>query len=348
MQKEVGINFYRIAKCGYYCRGGPDAEFGDPTAALSELHRWITTNPPTVRETQTFNAAGDGSILPVYCYGIQRAVNGRDYLLTTWNETDSANGQFAGLHTDQAAGNADVDATRIPAGTIAGFPTYFWLIPDQRLLATIRFENRLNGRQGLDLYVRGFLERFSCWARTENAQPRSPNVRIVGYARAPDGEPEKLRPDFQSAPIRKQGEIDLIRADRDRIRKIIRTDEYQMGRTEPQNLLRTALRALGLRSAPQLLPATRYRCEVTYQPTEAELDEIIAHWSNDHATRWDDVGFQFTGSDDVRWLSRASAKDRLELDIEYKNDVVVDSKSLLDALGRERDRLLVLTRDDRQ
>lgn len=346
MQKEAKINFYRIAKCGYYRRGDPAAEFGDIAATLSDLHRWITNDQPTVRETQTFNPSDDGSILPVFCYGIQRPRNGTDYLLTTWNETDTANGQFASLYADQTAGNAAVDATTIPAGTVPGFPTYFWFIPDRGLVATIRFENRLNGHQGLDLYMRGFLERFAGWVVTQNNQPRSLTVEILGYSQDADGDPARLRPDFQSVPVRKQGEIDLIRANRENIRKIIRTDEYEMGRAEPRNFLRAALQALGLRGDPQPLPDTRYRCEFTYQPTEDELNEIIDHWSNNHATRWDDVGFQFTGGDDVKWLSRASAKDKLLLDVDYKNDVVVDDASLLAALNRERTRLLALVGDE--
>ena len=345
MMKDVRISFYRITRCGYYERGNPEPEMGRVAPLLADLHQWITTDRPTVRETQSFTPAEGSEHLPVHCYGMYRHPDTDEYLLTTWNETETGQGYFASVYADQAAGAAQVEAQEVPEGTIPGFPTYFWFIPGQNLVATIRIDNRLNGHQGMNLYLSGYLERFARWVVTQNQQPKTLSVNIAGYAATEDSEVLRLRPDFKSSPVRLQGEIDYIRVHRERIRKMIRTDEYRTGRTEPRSFLRSALRAFGLRGEPAVPNDTRYRCELTYSPDEDELNAIINHWQESHANRWDDVGFMFSGDDEVKWLSRTTARDKLSLDLDYRNEVVVREDSLMNALQGRRDELLSLVRD---
>ncbi len=342
MKKDVRINFYDVLRCGYYNRGGSEAVIGDCASALADLHRWITGDKPTIRETQSFTPAVDSEVLPVHCYNIYKPAKRNEFLLTTWNETETGDGVFASVYADQAAGNADVEAQDVPDGTIPGYPAYFWFIPERNIVATIRVDNRLNGHQGMNLYLRGFLERFSRWVVTEKRQPKSLTVDIAGYSLSGDSEILRVRPDFKSAPVKKQGEIRYIRSHWKKIRKMIRTDEYKTGRSKSASFLRKALHAFGLSGDAQVPEDTRYRCEMTYQPTKDELDEIIQHWENDHTSRWDDVGFMFSGDGEIKWLSRTTARDIMSLDIDYKNDVVIDEESLMAALAAQRDQLLGL------
>ncbi len=80
-------------------------------------------------------------------------------------------------------------------------------------------------------------------------------------------------------------------------------------------------------------------------PTEKQLKEIIERWEDHRNTDWDDVGFEFTGTGEVRWLSRAIAKDVISVDVQYKNEVVIDEQSLALELRRHRARLISLVNE---
>ncbi len=228
MGKDAKINMYRVAKCGYYNGNTKKPKFCDLGLALADLNTWITKDQPKVRETQTFQPGEDSEQLPVYCYSMFEDSKHQDYVLTTWNESETADGQFAGVHGDEAAGNAAVDTSAIPKGTIAGFPTYFWLIPEHNLLATVRFENRVNGHMGMNKYLTGYLERFAQWVVVAKDTKDRLTCNIKGYRDAHATQPAgDVRPCFLSLPVRKQGEIDLIKENRHKIRKVIRKDEYE-------------------------------------------------------------------------------------------------------------------------
>ena len=110
MPKDAKINMYRVHKCGYYGSSSAKLASCDYAACLKDLHTWITSNKPTVRETQTFTPGDDAEQLPVFCYSAHEDANKKDFVITTWNETETADGRFAGLHADETAGNASVDA----------------------------------------------------------------------------------------------------------------------------------------------------------------------------------------------------------------------------------------------
>ena len=100
---------------------------------------------------------------------------------------------------------------------------------------------------------------------------------------------------------------------------------------------------LGLKGSPTPQPEAKYRYEINMAPNKKQLDQIIDRWVDERNTEWDDVGFEFTGKSEVHWLSRATAKDTISLDVTYKNEVVIDEKSLASELGKHRDKLVKLT-----
>jgi hypothetical protein len=93
--------------------------------------------------------------LPVLCADIRTNPDTNDCLLTTWNVTPHAGDQIASIQGNSVVGNPVVVMNNLPAGGIPGFATYFWFIPAQSVLATVRFHHTHNGHQGLDMYLNG-------------------------------------------------------------------------------------------------------------------------------------------------------------------------------------------------
>ena len=132
MYRTARLDFYRITRCGYYNHGVH--QFCGLRNALGDLHRWIDGDKPKISSTQTFTPSDGSQIRPVYAYEMSQHLRPRSFLLTTWNKDESPEGKMAAVYGDQPTGNADVDARNVEPGTIPGFPTYFWFIPDRNLV----------------------------------------------------------------------------------------------------------------------------------------------------------------------------------------------------------------------
>lgn len=340
MNRNARINFYQVEKCGYFGRGDDVSQFGDLTPTIQSLYDWISQDRPTIRETMTFNHTQGSDLLPVYCFDIQCSDDGSDYILTTWNETEIVDGQMASIRADEPTGEASVDVTVVNEGSIAGFPTYFWFVPDRNLLATICFEgNRLNGHRGMNAYLRGYLATAAPWVVVDDSVDS--RRQILGYRPQENAEITKhVFPFFQSRPVRIPGQVDYIKNNREQIIKVFRKAEYSLSEIQPNSILRNMLVGLGIRSALRPIRNTRCTYSLKYCPTRVELDEIVGRWEDAIDTQWDDVGFQIKGVRGTKWLSHSVAKQEREFNITLCNEVVVDAGTLLRAIVANRNALL--------
>ena len=347
MNRNTKITLYEIERCGYYAHGDQQPSFGDLSSTLAELKSWIAQDDFTVRKTRTFDQPLGSDQLPVYCYGLYPEPNTGDYLLITWNETETVEGKFAGLFADGPTGNAEVSASAVPDDTIPGFPTYFWFIPEHGLVAAIQFDNRLNGHQGMNFYLRGFLERFSRWTHTKNGQEGGLDFEVIGYSEEQNGEiTNKVKPQFRSKLCRNPGLIDFIKKNQEDISKIVRKNKYRggagIGEGAERSVVKTLLSLLGFENDPVPVPDMRYRYEIAYTPDKDELNEIIDSWDPNRAASWNDIGFQFRGKSKTHWLGQSVASDVLSLDVDLKNPVLFDEHSIICEIINQRNTIIAL------
>ena len=180
MPEVAKLNFYSVNKCGYYKHGASEAIFGNLPIILSQLRNWATQPQFCLDSTCTFSLTeNDGDSLRVFCFDILPNNANGDYFLTTWNETPSNQGKVPSVSGNQPVGSAQVHLNEIEEGTIPGYATYFWFIPELNIFLTIRFQHLLNGQQNLVKYINGFIEQRSDHAVI--TQMDDDNVEILGY-----------------------------------------------------------------------------------------------------------------------------------------------------------------------
>jgi hypothetical protein len=159
--EEAAIQFYKVTRCGYYEYWSPDAEFGNLRGTLSTLDDWANKDDMVLRHTGIYEPDEGSNIDPVYCYDVRHSEESGNYLLVTWNQTPDTDEQFPSAEGDSPVGNVNVEMTDVPDGTIPGYATYFWFLPDEDLMATVQFQHRLrNGNPGLRGYLSAFLARY--------------------------------------------------------------------------------------------------------------------------------------------------------------------------------------------
>jgi hypothetical protein len=107
------------------------------------------------------------------------------------------------------------------------------------------------------------------------------------------------------------------------------------------------LQTLGLRDSIQ--PETeeeKFKFSLNHHPSEGELNSMIEFWERQrNDTKWDDLGFKLKGETDTRWLSHSIARNKFDLNVQRKNDEIIDAKLLLKALVERRIEVLNLLQD---
>ncbi len=245
MPEDARINFYSIQRCGYYRHGTSESIIGNISGLLSQLQSWATRDELPLGSTCTFSPQDtEDNLLRTFCFDIKSNVNTGDFFLTTWNETPSNEGKVPSVSSDRPVGEAQVHLNDIVEGTIPGYATYFWFIPQINVFATIKFQHLLNGQPNLVKYLNGFLETFSDHAVT--TQTDDNNLTILGYREDINSEPQGLYHSFKSRLLRKAGEIEFIRQKHASIRKIIRKSQLDLEIEEERSLISKMLLKVGI------------------------------------------------------------------------------------------------------
>lgn len=342
MREDVRIQFYRISQCGYYPYGHDTPAFGDLSALLADLKDWVHEDDKSLVETCTFALEDPDSSLRAFCFDIINNSTTGDFLLTIWNESASNEGRIASVRGSDPVGDAEVNFSDLPEDAIPGYATYFWFVPQKNVFASIRFHHsQLTNKENLQRYFKEFIAKFSVHAIYD--EDDNEENQIIGYAENDGDKPRKLRAKFRAAPFKNPGKLDYIRSNRELITKIVSRNRLRptvsIDRTLFQKMLQKISNSI---HDTQVTPDIKIRYEIPYTPDENELESIIAEWTGQDESRWDDVGFKVEGDQTTYWLSHSAAKDNIEVDIQRQDDEIVEADSLLQALTERRPQLLNL------
>lgn len=335
--EEAKVTFYSISKCGLYEYGSGDRALGSLPLFLGQLKQWVQRDGKGLDETCTYEPENDEG---TYCYDIvDNSITG-DFLLTTWNKTPSYEGTVAAVEGKSRVGSAKVEFTELPEGTIPGYATYFWFVPEKDAFATIQFQHRMNGKQNLDYYFKGFIAKFSAYAVVTDDGKGGLNVE--GYSESDDDETLNLYPSYKANILRKPGAFETILEQRNNIKKVIRHNTLLPGMADARDWWEKSLGFMGLKKKPKLKNEVDISYEFAFTPSEIELKSMIDSWKANHDEKWDDVGFKVTGYDSPLWLSNSLARDDFPLEVVRIDQEIVDATSILEQLTEKRDLILAL------
>ncbi len=341
MHYDAKILLYDIQKAGYYKRSrrGHSHVFAALNEILASMGQWLNRGL-TIDETRTFEPSDN--CLPVFCYSLHDEPNTGDYLLITWNQQETINGKFAAIHGNDAVGNPQIETQDVLPGTIPGFPSYFYILPEEKILSAVIFEGASTGTPGLQLFMQGFLEKLSRWVICDE----NDGDQIIGYSNDSDIQ-EGIYPSFKVKRKIHPGKIQYLKDHRNSIVRIQKREHFKRINNEHVGWGNSAWRLLtGNNNDPAPQFEDKFEFSIDYTPTENELNGIIAIWQNiERQTQWQDVGFKISGENNVRWLGKAMARTEQSMDINPKSDsngVIIDEMDLLHELGAIRDRLITI------
>jgi hypothetical protein len=267
-----------------------------------------------------------------------------------WIEIPTVENQVGSVNPNDRVNQVDVHANPLQnPQDIAGFPVYFWFLPDEDKLATVAVENRRrNGRTELERFLEDFLEFYAGYEVVTPDAKAKRHKRIIGHRpnhTDQDQEPQKYYVRFNSSLTPIPGALEEIRRRRPEIRKVIRKFEVGEGRGGVEALedWKLPLYDVGLYSAPDRQEPKRVRYELDITPGEEELEGMIQRWRQrrqNGAPNWEDFAVMFTGENKEHSFSRSLPKASVTMDVDRDENGFVRLESLRDQVLANRTELM--------
>lgn len=345
MLEKSKISFFNIDACGYYTHGQKSkVQFCDTGNMLVQLVKW--SHGKSLSETQTFQSADTDGFLPVYLFDVKQSDG--ETLLTLWNQVPANENSIASVMANGSVGKAKVHLNELVPGSIPGFATYFWFIPDENLFANVRFQHAVSGHMPMRSYIRGFLERSSSHVVYESNDASNgkggADLEIAGYRKDLSCPVQNnVTPRFSTSVFTKPGETDMLLQNAHNIIRVRRRTTLQLQSAEDLALWQQLWRRVRGTARPAHSDPVAVEYDIKTAVTEDEVKAIVKQWnSEDDKPTWDDFGFQLKGEQQTHWLSRAYARDSFDLDVDRRDAEVVDGESLLKELQQKRSTILKL------
>lgn len=314
------IEVHKIVSCGFYRRGSADAPiFGDLNSILTDLENWVQTRP-NVAATATFE---DMENIPerVLCSSFVRLSGQKGIGMALWYCSPSTEQGVAYIPMDKKPGEIRASEQPLPTNGIAGWPRYFWIEPEQSIVAALIPEGGVrsanSGLPAARSYLESFLSYFSpyvVWEQTSSDQTSQKNA-IKGYRKDKSQSPDNtVTPRFETKPLTLPGPLDEIRGQRMNISKFVSTTKISRQVPDMRKSWEKAMQVLGWDefNAPQD-DHISFRLETAWNPGENELEDTIEKWRQRRLEVKEHVGVRIKGDAKILWFDRAKCTDEIEI-----------------------------------
>lgn len=335
MPIDFKLDFYDVKKCGFYKRGGENPEFGSLNILVEDFNNFLQGKSLNLTKTYDYNdESGD---LPTYCYSF--VGSGDNYLLTTWNETPFEDGNIASANGNDTVGSVTIQQTSVPENHIPGYATYFWLVPSENLIVSLRPSSiAYNGHQNLKKYFTSFLRYYT---RYNVLNPLEPDA-VIGYT---DGREEeaKFYPKFETFLRKKPTDIDFLISNANEIYKLIKKDKLTLNGELQLSFLDSILYKLCLDDVDRnILEEKNYKIELEYTPNADDIQRIINDFDLSNNDPSIDFGFLIHGRQSPIWLSKTYERHEYTLNVEREPGEVINADALYQEILINRDVFLNL------
>lgn len=214
---QARLTCYRIDKCGFYRKGVQTPDFGSSSEAFAQIKDW--SNGLELSLTKLMDPSVRSDRMPVYLIEILKCSSG--WLMALWNEVPSGGGFVASIGKDSPVGAPKVYENRIEKNTIPGYPSYFWILPNESLVVNLKFGSPVSNRQGMEEYVQDFLSTvsgFRVLGTNEDGEEVVEGFQALGSSTVQ----KNVRPVFSLKPLTLPGGKDSLLENYEKIRKCIR------------------------------------------------------------------------------------------------------------------------------
>lgn len=337
---KATITFYQIDKCGLYDRTNNQLVCLGIKEMLQDLSTWAIGKELIDTDVQKKDSTFEEN---TYLADIQSSVDST--IIVTWNQVPYTEAGVLSLPTKAKVGEIrNADENPLEEGSIPGYPTYFWFIPSSNVFATICFNTTVNGRAGMENYIRNFMTYFSSNVVAEFDEETNTKC-VEGYKLDINDENGKIYshpPLFKSKLYPKSQKLDLLKKRAFEVKKIIKKAKLTYHNKISSSWYQNIMSFIGLsQSEPLSTEKFTIKTEISVNGgmTEKEVQKLYNDWCKDKLK--DSIDYGLSIGDKWFWFSKSIARDEFELDIYFNPQNSFENISkLLSELDKKRNKIL--------
>lgn len=312
------VELHQISRCGFYERGGNQSPlFGQLASWQQQLINWVQGRS-NVALTTTFQGQ-DAQAPEVYCAG---AIQSRDgFGLILWHGTPGTENGVAYINMNDLPGAVNVREVSLGANSIPGWPSYFWILPQQSLLACLRptgkIRNLSTGLPECRRYLEGWLCTQSRYAVrvTNNDQADGAEFELAWRSTPDSASRTDVTVHVDTQPVTTPRSVDEIRSRYDQIRKLVHSVQIHRSLPADRSMLTRLMAVMGFDgiSTPDT-DRLAFRWESDWRPKLAELESLIARQNaNNENGRKERQAVRLKGDSRLYWLDGGPVRDEVAL-----------------------------------
>lgn len=342
---DCQLHVYDLNRCGIYHRaenrGTKSPKYLPIGQLVREIKEWGIDSKKPLIETSTYT--GEKSLLEAFCMGISE-YNGQ-YLIALWNKVPKSKNGVGVMKGGSPVENARVSHRKVGADDIPGYPSFFWILPTAKKVVGIKFEDYPLGMTQFKEFFRGFLTNFT--SHKVRVSPSNPDGRGYSDFQPPKNSEEDTRtinpslyPSFSISVSKVEAKQKEIIARSDRITKLVKDVQvYNSLVDEDADIVER------ISNYFNNLPAAEkktLRMQLPVNLHENEVRKLIKDYNDNDGAEHYDVGFVFKGaSTTIEWLSGASQKEDVKVEIKWKSEDQPDLDDLIVKLQEFKSRVSI-------
>lgn len=283
------ISVYQLTKCGFYSSNGRKFIKGAISDWYLDFIDWTKTGKKI--EDTAMQAPEDSGVLQNYCVSATELHDGFGIVL--WNEVPNNKGEVSYIDGRSTVGNPQSQTAGAGVGQIPGWPSYFWILPDEKLIMCLRTKSQTytnsTGLPQLRWYLQSYLLSKSKYIRsTENGNELESGEKVS----------------FQTKPVKSKRALERIRNACDHIRKMHIRLSAIIGNGADSNFVRF-YRSLGdiFGFTVSLPEADKYLTKIStpWTPTTKELNQAIEEWEDPNSIIHK-IGVELDSDNKIYWF----------------------------------------------
>lgn len=329
---------------------------GDVPQVITSLLSWL--DGKTVCNTIPWDAETNQRRTSMYCRSYAIDEDTGDTVLVLWKDVGDSSGNVHGAYANSDVGSDTNDGLTSGSevngeNVIWGQPCYYWLIPEENKIASIKFTSSIADTESLCHYIKAFVDyrgnfpnkRMSERTVANAKSNREVKIKTFTFVHE-DAKGKEYRTNFKikSKMYKKaSASLDYERL-ADEVTHIVYRETISASVTDTRPLWSKMFDKLGAGLGFQA-PPTRGSREVEViveaNPTPAELRGLVTKYGEEHdeTSDWNNIGLKLGGrSESTTWLDEYVVRD--ELIVPQVDNEVYTAEQLLRSIKAQRTRLV--------
>lgn len=322
------LKIYDLLKCGFYKRGEDVPVFGDISEWWPSFVKWAEEQG----DIQSTELVTEGLIGIPSIYCSSAFMTSDSYGLVLWNQVPATEKGVLSIPAAGTVGNITADATSTGKGRIPGWPSYYWIVPRDKIVVTFVHDNlqgyHSDNMKGFRCYLKMFLTKRSHYCISSETED---NERL-GWSETgheEDRSKYSIRAALETKPLMIPYTLDRIRRRRLEIRRVIAEEPLSNAKKEYYESAQKVFKYFGvnLKSLCNNRKETKFRVISDWNPTSEELEEAITSFSSESGDRR--MGVYFKGEQSPVWFDRIIARKEVTLASSLNAELLWNKKHLI-------------------